>query len=173
MSIEHPKTTNEITRDWIGFVLEEAGVCKNSQVIAIDIKPLGGDVSGFLSSICRVNVSYDSLQPGMPPSYVIKFPPAQEINAVRAISKFHAQWLDSPKLKRLDWMPYENRDIKNSYAENWPEFKEEHSGVLTGKDTDAGDQISLKGEKIEELIRSAPTTIAHTDFRADNLMFKG
>ncbi len=242
MSIDHPITADEITRDWIGFALEKAGVCKNSQVIAIDVKPLDGAVLGFLSSICRVNVSYDSLEPGMPGSYVIKFPPAEEINkefaqtfranerellfyrqiapsspvrvpkcyysvlddetknytlvledekdwepgnqveglsrgrvetAVREISKFHALWWESDDLKSLDWMPRENRNIRDSYKENWPEFKEEHRDVLSKRDIEAGDLISNSGEKIEELLHSAPMTIAHTDFRADNLMFKG
>ena len=241
-AIDHPKTANEITRDWIGFALEEAGICKNSQVIAIDVKPLGGDVSGFLSSICRVNLSYDSLGPGLPASYVIKFPPAEDINrkfaqtfranerellfyrqiapgaplripkcyysvmeeetgnyvlvledekdwktgnqveglsrkqvetAIREIAKLHAQWWDSPKLKRLDWMPHQNRDIKSSFAENWPEFSEEHRDILSERDIKAGDLISQSGEKIQELIHSDPMTIAHTDFRADNLMFMG
>ena len=216
MAIEHPRSANEITREWIAYALQEARVCKSTQVTGIEVESLGSEISGFLSSICRVSVAYDSPGPELPESFVIKLPPADGINreyaarfqanerelrfyrqiapsspirvpkcyytvmdeetdnyilvledekdwtvgnqvqglsrsqveaAVRAISHFHAYWWDSPGLKSLDWMPHEYRDIRHSFAEQWPEFKEEHRDVLSGRDIEAGNLISVSGGK--------------------------
>ena len=240
-TIAHPKNIRKITKEWIEYIFNEAGLCAYGTVQSISIKPMGSNVKGFLSSMCRVEIKYNTDGPNLPPSVVIKMPPEQEMNrefasnfkanereirfyqelapftsiripvciygyidetagdyilvledekewnpgdqvtgltelqtqtAVSEISKFHAQWWESPQLKNLNWMPFQNWDLVNGYKNNWDDFIDEHREILDNNSIKAGELIRESGEKIREFGLNAPQTITHMDYRADNLLFK-
>ncbi len=96
----------------------------------------------------------------------------QTRSAVKAISRFHAYWWDSPDLEKLEWIPGENIDSVHAFRDNWEGFRDEHRDILSDKDIAAGELIAQSGQKIHDLCLVSPRTIVHSDFRAENMMFK-
>jgi hypothetical protein len=104
----------------------------------------------------------------------IEFERAAE--AVRALALVHAEFWNSPRLDALTWMPRGIDPIMVSagaeYRKAWGHFLELFSGDLPDGSTALGDLVGANYEA--EIVRSfdsAPQTVAHGDFRADNLMF--
>ncbi len=104
----------------------------------------------------------------------IEFERASE--AVRALALVHAEYWDSPKLESLTWMPKGNDPINLAagaeYRKAWDHFLELFAGDLPEGSVAIGQQVGSNFEA--EMIRgfeSEPMTVAHGDFRADNLMF--
>jgi len=78
MELRHPKRLDEITPEWLTAALHEGGLCRNSRVKDIEIRPLGGKGVGFLSGVARIVVTCDGSDPGMPRSVVVKLPTLTE-----------------------------------------------------------------------------------------------
>jgi len=73
-SINHPKSPDQITKEWMDYAFNEAGICNSGTISNIEVKPLGPHVKGLLSSLCRVKLNYDAYTQQLPNSVVIKFP---------------------------------------------------------------------------------------------------
>lgn len=84
--ITHPKTISQITKEWVQSIFNEVGLCDFGTIESIRVEPMGSDVKGFLSSMCRVEIVYKTDGPNLPPSVVIKMPPEQEMNREFAIN---------------------------------------------------------------------------------------
>jgi thiamine kinase-like enzyme len=84
--ITHPKNISQITKEWVEYIFNEAGLCNTGTIENINIEPMGTDVKGFLSSMCRIEIKYKTEDPNLPPSVVIKMPPEQEMNREFAIN---------------------------------------------------------------------------------------
>jgi aminoglycoside/choline kinase family phosphotransferase len=104
----------------------------------------------------------------------IEFERAAE--AVRALALVHAEFWNSPKLDALTWMPSADDPINMSagaeYRKAWGHFLELFADDLPGGSVALGELVGASYEA--EALRSfatAPQTVAHGDFRADNLMF--
>ena len=108
----------------------------------------------------------------IPGDQVVGLNTFQTRSAIKAISKLHGYWWDSRELEKLDWIPGENIDSLHSFQDNWNEFSKEHKEILNDKDIEAGEVISQSGPRIHELCMISPRTIIHSDFRAENMMFK-
>ncbi|MGI9533736.1 MAG: oxidoreductase family protein [Thermodesulfobacteriota bacterium] len=78
MQIKHPLHPEEITPDWVTFVLNESGILKETYVKGLKKDLIGGG-KGFLSSVVRVELIFDKIEPGCPSSLVIKIEPENEI----------------------------------------------------------------------------------------------
>ena len=97
--------------------------------------------------------------------------PEQAVAAIQSIGTFHAHWWNSPALPDLEWMPEENLDVLHLFAQNWPEFRHQFYDSMTDAERVLGDRLNWQGDRLAELNAQAPSTIAHSDFRADNLVF--
>jgi hypothetical protein len=100
----------------------------------------------------------------------------RSIEALRALARVHAQWWESPRLDSLTWMPrsIDTRVIQagESYRQAWPRFVELFGDRLPEGAIELGEQVGPTWESTQTALHErAPTTIAHGDFRADNLMF--
>ena len=95
----------------------------------------------------------------------------QAYAAIRTIAQFHAHWWEHPDLANLTWMPTENLDILHLFAQNWPQFRHQFHDQMTEEERDIGDRLNWQGDRLVELHAQGPCTIAHADFRADNLVF--
>ena len=91
--------------------------------------------------------------------------------AIQTIAPFHAYWWNHPDLPNLNWMPIENLDILHLFAQNWPEFRHRFFKQMTEEERVIGDRLNWQGDRLAELHAKSPCTIAHADFRADNLIF--
>ena len=97
--------------------------------------------------------------------------PEQAHAAIHTIAPFHARWWNHPGLSDFTWMPAENLDILHLFAQNWPEFRHQFYNQMTEAERAIGDRLNWQGDRLAELNAQAPCTIAHYDFRADNLIF--
>lgn len=67
----HPlvTTTAELTAPWVTAVLRAQGLVHDARVVAVDTEPIG---NGLLGLNLRLDLSYDTDEPGAPPSLVAK-----------------------------------------------------------------------------------------------------
>jgi hypothetical protein len=100
---------------------------------------------------------------------------AEAERAVRSIARLHADWWDSPILDRFDWVPFSNAPVHQLAEPTYQQTAEPFLAMF-------GDSISSRMRGITERMRThvidllndfsrPPTTIAHGDFRLDNLFF--
>lgn len=80
MTIKNPMHPDDITPEWITHALREGGVLKNASAKTLTKDILGQGV-GFLSSVVRVGIEYDTREDGAPESVVMKIVP--EVEALR------------------------------------------------------------------------------------------
>jgi len=97
---------------------------------------------------------------------------------LQTLADFHAMWLGSPKLAQYESVfqpidnPTFNAVLPMLWTNGWP-FVEQHAGHLIP------DSVREIGElwagKLPWMLQSlsAPTSMIHGDFRADNIMFDG
>ncbi len=58
MTAAHPRHVGEITPQWIDEILHAASAVKEPHIVAIESTVIGEGV-GYLSSVARVNLTYD------------------------------------------------------------------------------------------------------------------
>jgi hypothetical protein len=103
--------------------------------------------------------------------------PAQADVAVRTIAGLHAAWWASAELDGLDWVPMSNAPV-HQFAE--PAYQQSLEPFLTL----FGDHLSPRMRAITErlakhvvdlldLLARPPITVAHGDYRLDNMFFDG
>jgi hypothetical protein len=100
---------------------------------------------------------------------------AQAEQAIRGIAKFHAAWWDNPKLEALDWMPYANSPVQQaaepSYNQAWEPFLSAFGGLMTPAMRDIAANMCTHVVDLLNALAEPPRTIAHGDFRLDNVFF--
>ena len=237
--IEHPKRLEEITPDWMTWVLGQAAGGDGPRVNAIEVESLGGAGRGFLSGVARIRLDREAVRAGAPESLVVKLPtseaygreialandaylrelrfyreiapespvrvprchlaaldpdrgdyllvledakawrpgdqvaglsPAEAAAAIGMIGRFHARWWRAPALAALDWVPREISLSFRDYGKVWPEFLARHGARLSADDRANGARIAENGPALAQRVAAGPETLAHCDFRADNLM---
>ena len=90
--------------------------------------------------------------------------------AIEALARFQAHWWSVPQLASLAWMPTRNI-LPSRYSAAWPRFRESFAGRLPAAAMARGEQLFAGLETMLALLERGPQTIAHSDFRADNLLF--
>lgn len=102
--------------------------------------------------------------------------PDRAAEAIRAIASVHAEWWESPALDALTWMPDgyapELMSAGAEYRKQWPEFLERLGDEMPDGAVELGELIGPGFEATQMSFNDCnPVTIAHGDFRVDNLMF--
>jgi hypothetical protein len=98
--------------------------------------------------------------------------------AIRALAKFHATWWEHPRLASLDWMPgidaeWYTQAMTQSYGDCWQPFLGLYGDRMTPALREIGERFGQTVHKLAEEFGRAPRTIAHGDYRLDNLFFHG
>ena len=95
--------------------------------------------------------------------------------AIRELAKFHATWWDSPRLEEIDWMPYindpVNKSAEESYQNAWDPFLERFGDRLPQSVLPTAERLASNAANLLDQLAEPPRTIAHADYRADNLFF--
>lgn len=95
--------------------------------------------------------------------------------AIRCIARLHAAWWASPDLDRFDWVPFSNAPVHQLAEPTYQQTAEPFLGMF-------GDYLSPRMRTITERLGThvvdlldefthPPLTLAHGDFRLDNLFF--
>jgi ecdysteroid kinase len=99
----------------------------------------------------------------------------QAETAIRGIAKFHNAWWRSPRLESLDWMPYANSPVQQSaepsYNQAWEPFLQMFGDKLSPKMRDIAGEMRTHVIDLLNALADPPHTIAHGDFRLDNIFF--
>jgi aminoglycoside/choline kinase family phosphotransferase len=103
-------------------------------------------------------------------------PPADAAHVMDAAAALHSFWWNSPKLADLTWLrPVNNDAYKSSqeqYAQVWPGFLERFGDRLPPRALAVGEAFQHRIARLFDwVVENRPMTIAHTDFRLDNLFF--
>ncbi len=93
------------------------------------------------------------------------------------LADMHARWWGSPSLAAYDWLPAGNWEPQHAmiegYRQLWPVFWERFGPSLPEGSVRFGPSAAdAMHQSLDELVRG-PTTLAHRDFRLDNLFFEG
>jgi aminoglycoside/choline kinase family phosphotransferase len=95
--------------------------------------------------------------------------------AVERLAHAHAQWWESPTIADLDWMPRLSSPTMAQLAhivrDSWTDFVERGKGHLPPEHQALGEQVRDCFEELLAQMSQPPLTIAHCDFRVDNLLF--
>jgi len=101
--------------------------------------------------------------------------PPRATLAVELLARAHAQWWDSPRLGGLAWMPSFGgpvmRQLAEVYRELWPAFVDLRGHTLPPGALTLGERVRDCFEELLDMLSRPPVTIAHADFRVDNLFF--
>jgi hypothetical protein len=100
---------------------------------------------------------------------------AQAGLVVKHLARAHAQWWDSPGLAGLPWVPELGGPVMvqlaSVYRELWPAFVELRGESLPPGSVALGERVRDSFEDLLTALSRPPATIAHVDFRVDNLLF--
>lgn len=95
--------------------------------------------------------------------------------AAERMARAHAQWWDSARLATLAWMPQLGspvmRQLGSLYRELWPAFVDLRGDRLPPGSVALGERVGDGLEDLLDALSEPPATIAHFDFRVDNLLF--
>ncbi|MFW9821417.1 MAG: phosphotransferase [Candidatus Thorarchaeota archaeon] len=101
----------------------------------------------------------------------------QTKQAIKAIANFHARWWDSKDLFSFDWISKPRDETAMSFIDtfrsSWDLAKksEEFINYLPEKGLEIGEKIYKNFAWLIESVPDENLTIAHFDYRADNLFF--
>jgi thiamine kinase-like enzyme len=100
---------------------------------------------------------------------------AQSEQAIRGIAKFHAAWWNNPKLEQLTWMPYANSPVQQAAQPSYNQALEPFLSAFGDRLSPAMRRIAsdMRTHVIDllNMLAEEPRTIAHGDFRLDNIFF--
>ena len=103
-------------------------------------------------------------------------PPEDAVHVIDAAAALHSFWWNSPKLDDLTWLrPVNNdayRSAQDQYEQVWPGFVRRFGDRLPPRAMAIGEAYQPRiGALFDWVAEHSPRTIAHTDFRLDNLFF--
>jgi hypothetical protein len=102
--------------------------------------------------------------------------PEQAKAVVRWLAGFHASWWDSPALASLDWMPTaagQRRGMRPIIEASWPAFRERIAVHLPSRPLAWLEKMIPRFGEERFIGADCPLTVAHSDFRLDNMFFDG
>jgi aminoglycoside/choline kinase family phosphotransferase len=96
--------------------------------------------------------------------------------AITNLARFHASWLENPRLSEIEWMPaidvpWYTQAVLDSYAQIWPQFLQRFGEKLSPQMVATGERLGEKAGEIMQEMAAPPRTIIHGDYRLDNLFF--
>ena len=102
---------------------------------------------------------------------------AQVLAAARTIAPLHAQWWNGDQRRALPWVPPVEKQERylnlspEHIREAWPAFLADLGEHLPPGGLALGERIIQKLDRIFAAFHAGPRTLAHFDYRADNLFF--
>lgn len=95
--------------------------------------------------------------------------------AACAIAAAHAQWWDAEPGAAPSWVPRLDGSVMSQladvYRRQWPGFVAEFRRSLPAGSVDLGERVADRVDALLRGLSRSPLTLAHGDFRADNLYF--
>ena len=95
--------------------------------------------------------------------------------AIRALARFHAAWWAHPGLDRLDWVPLADAPVHQSaepaYQKALLPFLRSFGDYLSPKMRTITEQMKTHVIDLLKAVTRTPMTMAHGDYRLDNLFF--
>lgn len=95
----------------------------------------------------------------------------QVVATVRAAARLHAAYWSNDALAALHWMPEHDHFFDDGFAEHWPHFVETYELRVGRAALKLGERVRERKTWLEARIAARPTSVAHGDLRADNLLF--
>lgn len=102
---------------------------------------------------------------------------AQALACARTIAGLHAAWWNGDQRGALPWIPSVDRQMRDlditpaHFRAAWPVFLEEYASALPRGGRALGDRVAAHLDGVVATFYAAPRTLAHFDYRADNLFF--
>jgi hypothetical protein len=97
---------------------------------------------------------------------------------VRSLARFHRMWWENPALDSYPWlrrphMPKAEKGSKNWYLPIWQSFVDKYAKIygLSSKEIRLGDCVAAYSPLTNRLLGESHWTLAHGDYRAENLFF--
>jgi aminoglycoside/choline kinase family phosphotransferase len=101
--------------------------------------------------------------------------PAEARLAIASMAKFHAAWWQHPRLTEISWLPTGDALVRNAmvtaYEQCWPLCVERFGHTLTTEIRAAGPTLHRRIVAQLDVFADNPLTIAHGDYRPDNMWF--
>ena len=101
--------------------------------------------------------------------------PQRAALAVECLALAHAQWWDASRLGDLPWVPSLADPPMSGLADHcldlWPAFVDLHAGDLPPGSIALGERVVAWLPHLLGRLSRPPVTLAHADFRVDNLFF--
>lgn len=96
-------------------------------------------------------------------------------SAVRAVAKLQAQWWETDALHALTWLPGMDDPmmlaLEPVFQQCWGPYKDFLGDKLPEALKPVGDKMCHSILKMEAILNTAPVTLIHGDYRADNFFF--
>ena len=100
---------------------------------------------------------------------------AQAAAAVRVLADIHAAWWGKVQTPELEWIPSMVADriqmVDGLLGQIWPGFVAAFGDALPEGGVELGEAFSRSYFKLQEGFVSRPWTLAHQDYRVENMMF--
>ena len=103
--------------------------------------------------------------------------PADAAHVMDSAAALHSFWWNSPELDDLTWLrPVNNvayKSAQDQYAQVWPGLVDRFGDRLPARALAIGEAFQPRiGDVFDWVVANRPLSIAHTDFRLDNLFFE-
>ena len=96
--------------------------------------------------------------------------------AVDALGRVHARWWGDPALEKLDWLipinGVEFNRLCDIYPQCWPAVLDFVGEAMPAAARAAGERLSTAMSAMLDEAYARPRTMAHGDYRADNMFFR-
>jgi len=95
--------------------------------------------------------------------------------ALRSIARLHAAWWESERLAELEWMPLQaavHPSVEAWWDQMWLQCLEHAGDRIPAAVHRIGERIGAKAMYALARLGEAPQTVAHGDFRLDNVFFE-
>jgi len=119
----------------------------------------------------------EDLAPAQTGNWLAGATPLQIDLALQAAARLHAAWWqvapeDVPGLAHLVQNVTDEQDlVEQLYAEAWPRFVDHASFEIPADVRYFGERLQGRMAETEALLKDSPRTLAHGDFRVDNMLF--
>ena len=101
--------------------------------------------------------------------------PEQARRVLSEIARFHASWWEDPRLDEFDWMPRvdgpQSQLIGPMFEAGWPGFVDRYRDRIDPRTIGWAESFVSKIQDWMQSYANEPVTIAHGDFRLDNMFF--
>jgi len=118
----------------------------------------------------------EDLAPAIPFDIVEGVAPDEARHVVRDMARHHAQWWESAKLDRFEWLrPFDDQaeGDQEKYQAAYPVFLDKVGDLLPDGIAALGARLLDKSAWIKTRIAASPVTFLHGDFHPNNLFLEG